>query len=161
MNLVVDTGFLSSLIKINKLDLILRFFDSDQILIPVQVFRELQNSPFFLHVANLFSDTPNRDSFIQVIPVEITPPIQFGIGEIACIELAKERNAILLIDDKRALAYARQHGLHVFDLAQFLLACKEAKIISVFEIKRILQELREKDFYVFSKENERLLLSEL
>ncbi|MEK6982466.1 MAG: hypothetical protein AABX38_06035 [Candidatus Micrarchaeota archaeon] len=160
MIVVVDTGFISSMLKINRIELIFRLFEIEQILAPIQVLEEIQKSPFFMSVAYLFSYDKENISKILVIPMEISSNQTFGKGEMACIKLAKEKNGILLIDDKKALEKAEKEGLVAISLASFLLMCKKTEIVSNIELKIILTDLKNKDYYVFSKGEEEAILSD-
>lgn len=44
MKIIVDTGFLSSLAKINRLELITEFFDYEKFSVPTQAIDELKKS---------------------------------------------------------------------------------------------------------------------
>src|SRR3989338_572055 len=44
MNVVFDTNILSTFAKINRLDLLVKLFDKQKLLIPTMVFKELQDS---------------------------------------------------------------------------------------------------------------------
>lgn len=159
MIVVADTGFISSLLKINKAELILKLFEIDSIIVPVQVVKELEKSYFFKKVAHLFSHNKNSRFWIQIINIEIKKDSKFGQGETAAIKIAKEKNAVLLIDDKKALKEAEKLGIICLDLAGFLFACKQTELINTNHLKSIIDDLKKKDHYIFSKEILELLLS--
>ncbi len=72
--------------------------------------------------------------------------------------LAKEHGAAILISDRHARQIAMDKKLKAISIPTFLLWYKRERKISVEEIKGIIKDLREKDFYAFSKEVEEELL---
>ena len=75
-----------------------------------------------------------------------------------CIAVAKNRNFILLTDDKYAAKIALKEGVRVWDLTLFLAICIKKRIISSKkELSALLLELAEKDNYKFASEDERFL----
>lgn len=73
------------------------------------------------------------------------------MGEREAITLALNTGAILLIDDQPAKERAIEIGIEAFDLTMFLHACKKKGIISQEEMKIIIRDLKEKDYYEFKK----------
>ena len=127
MKIVVDTGFLSSLAKIDRVEIIVEFFDSEEFSVPTQVIDELKKS----EVYDLVSDEIIREESGGKIRVEIIEidyseldysRERYGKGEIACIELSNEEN-VVLIDDRDAKRLAKQEGRNCYDLPTFLLSC--------------------------------------
>ena len=168
--IVLDTDFFSSFFKIGKLELILDVSGEEKLVIPETVYDELKRTNFFneILVRLVFSedalsegryilvkrvDLSICDDFIE--PKEIT---SLGKGELGCIVLAKEHGAVILISDRRARQIARDKKLKAISIPTFLLRYKRERKISVEEVKGIIKDLREKDFYAFSKEVEEELL---
>lgn len=50
MKVIVDTGFLSSLAKIDHVELLPKFFNVDYVVVPEQVLEELKESKVFSQV---------------------------------------------------------------------------------------------------------------
>ena len=166
--IVVDTGFFSSLHKINQLNLILKAFDTYFVVIPTQVYNELKKSPS-LEVEKLCVFSKNEvteKKFVIVEDAEINNELftepelsSLGCGELACICLAKkQRGNIFLIDDRRAAQVAKSKKLKVVSLPAFLMYCKGNQIVSKSEIVNIIDLLKEKDFYEFTEEVKEELL---
>lgn len=82
---------------------------------------------------------------------------EFGRGEIACIEVCREQDLILM-DDRKAKEFAHKRGKSCFDLPTFLYTCNKKEIIDQAELKEIIKELKEKDYYELSSEVRELLL---
>lgn len=161
MNVVFDTGFISSLFKINRLNLVKRLFNVKTASIPNAVLMELTQSRFFKDFLSIVA--PNYSSIVddRWIIVEDSKPIEdvyIGMGERETILLALSRDAVLLIDDQAAKEKAVEMGVKAFDLNMFLQACKEKGLIPQGEMKTIIRDLKEKDYYDFKNSVEKGLL---
>lgn len=163
MKVIVDTGFLSSLAKIDRLELITEFFDAEEFSAPTQVVDELKKS----EVYDLISDNiipEDSEGLIRTEIIEVDyseldySRERYGKGEIACIELAAEDD-IVLIDDRDAKELARQQGKSCYDLPTFLLTCKKKGLLDSDKMKDIVEELEEEDHYRFTEEIEEKLVS--
>jgi hypothetical protein len=55
---------------------------------------------------------------------------QFHAGEAAALVLAQDARWWLLINEQRALTYARQHGLHAVTVPEFVVYLYEAQLLS-------------------------------
>ena len=62
------------------------------------------------------------------------------------------------MDDRVAGKFAKSRGIVVVDIPEFLLDCKNKKLITSNEISQIIKDLKEKDYYEFSKEIKKRLL---
>lgn len=167
---ILDTGFFSSLYKINRLDLLFKSESSKDIVIAEAVYDEIKNSPFYnnaLHIFTYNKDDLKKGKFIFVKKVDILDVSNyfnkeeinvFGKGEIGCFLLAKETNDVVFIDDKKARTFAMNNNLRVASLSTFLLNCRNKKILAIQEIKDIISDLKEKDLYEFSNESKEELL---
>jgi len=154
--IISDTDFLSAFIKINKVDLLFKTLDINEIIIPTAVFQEIEKSHFYNKFLQLLESKENR---IVIKKVEDTTPSKdFGDGELECIVLAEKTNSLLLMEDKAAGRLAENKGIVVMDIFTFLLYCKLNKLLSLEEIKQIINDLKEKDYYEFSEEIKNELL---
>ncbi len=127
MKVVFDTGFISSLFKINRLNLVKKLFNVKAISIPNAVLIELTKARFFKGFLSIIA--PNYEGITddRWIIVEGSNPIDdtdLGMGEREAISLALSRGAVLLIDDHAAKEKAIEMGVEAFDLNMFLQACK-------------------------------------
>lgn len=166
---ILDTDFLSSFFKIQKLKLILRVLNVKQFAIPSTVYEELKDAPFFNQISSFFAFNEtelNEDRFILIKSVDlIKSKLNFtteeltvlGKGELGCFKLAKDSGDIILIDDQRARVIAKRKNLKVVSIPTFLLFCKMKNFLSLDDIQRIVKELNEKDYYVISEEGRELL----
>ena len=168
--IVLDTDFFSSFFKIGRLDLILAVSGEKKLVIPKTVYDELKRTSFFdeiLYKVAFSEDALSDERYIMVKRVDLSICTSFiepkemtglGKGELGCMVLAKEHGAVILISDRHARQIARDKKLKAISIPTFLLRYKRERKISIEEIKGIIKDLREKDFYAFSKEVEEELL---
>lgn len=154
--IVSDTDFLSSFAKIEKLKLVFRVFKTKEIAITEAVYNELKESHVFDSVLPYFSAKENKIIIKKVSAKDV--PENLGTGERESITLAKDKKAKLLMDDRDAGEYAESKGIDVIDIPAFLFHCKEKKILSVSEIKDIVNDLKDKDYYEFEEKVKEELL---
>jgi len=84
-----------------------------------------------------------------------------GSGEKECLVLCKQfRDSILLISDNKARKIASKNKIAVLNIPAFLLACKEIGILDKGNIATIICDLKEKDYYEFSKEEKQRLIKD-
>ena len=154
--IIVDTGFISSLFKINRLELVKRHFKAKYVVIPHAVFEELSKTVFFAELIQFIAvneDSLDEKHWILVKKAEIEiDEEKLGSGEKEAISLAKKHNALLLIDDRTARSVAKSENVMTATLPEFLLDCKDARSLSKDDISIIIGLLEEKDFYKFKKE---------
>jgi len=169
---IIDADFLSSFFKIHRLKLVLTSLNIKNLVIPSTVYEELKNSNFFEDISHLFvfkEEDLTEKSYILIKRVNLSLLSKyfdfkklnvFGKGEIGCFLLAKETNDKILIDDKRARDFAKENKIDVVSIPAFLIYCKNKNIISSKEMRQIIKGLKEKDYYEFSKEIEKLLFKQ-
>ena len=156
--IIVDTGFLSSLYKINRLELIKKHFKVDYIVISNATFIELSKTKFFTelmrHIA-IDEDLLDEKYWILIKKSDIKiSDERLGNGEKEAISIAlveKNQDVLLLIDDRTARAVAKREGIMTATLPEFLFDCREARSLSKEELSVIIDRLEKKDFYKFKK----------
>jgi predicted nucleic acid-binding protein len=151
---ILDTDFLSSFLKIGRCNLIRSFYQVEQAIIPAAVHRELAQTDLLTSLLAI--------RWINVPPVEPSPDETLlrdatfqtlGAGEKACIVLARTlTEAVLLMSDNKARQFARSLGVTVVNIPAFLLACKMIGLVDPKQMAQIIQDLRDKDFYLFKSE---------
>ena len=154
--ILLDTGFLSSLFKINRLELVKKHFEAEYVVIPNAVFEELSKTEFFAELIQFIAVDEyyvdeKRWILVKKAEIEIDEE-KLGNGEKEAISLAKKHNALLLIDDRSARSVAKREGIMTATLPEFLLDCKDARSLSKDDISIIVELLKEKDFYKFKKD---------
>ena len=114
--IILDADFLSSFLKIGRLDLIRDFFGVEVLYIPVAVFNEISKT-------KLIKDLLGR-KYVQIENINEESFDNFnkdfenlGSGEKECIALCKQfQNSLLLISDKKAIGIARRSEEHTSEL---------------------------------------------
>ncbi len=157
MQIVFDTGFFSSIFKIGGLDLVKSCFGAEEALMPKAVYTELLKFNFHKKLPISF-DKPGHSNWIGVVEAKPFANERFGLGEREAIAMAKEKKALLLIDDFAASRFAQQNSVLTLSLASFLMLCKEKKLLSKAEMRKLISDLRQKDHYEFSAEVKKRLL---
>ena len=153
LEVVIDTDFLSSFLKIQKLELIRDFFNVESISIPLAVFNEIAKTNLVDLVLK-----------VEWIKIQTVQPLDFGdlnnneirnlgSGEKECMSLCKTFSKhIMLVNDKKARMVAKKNGIIVLNISGFLFACKKSNFLDKDEIFKIIGDLKTKDYYIFSKE---------
>ena len=119
--IVADTDFLSSFLKIEKLDLIFKALDIKSLTITQAVLSELEHAPRHSALLEALRSQENR---IVVMEVKDVFSEDLGKGESESINLAKKTNALLLMEDRKAAQFAKMQGIKVMSIPTFLLFCK-------------------------------------
>jgi predicted nucleic acid-binding protein len=161
MIIISDTDFLSSLLKISRLEIVRDLFNEENVHIPVAVLSEVAKT-------ELITDLLSKD-WIRVRKVKegdlrkMERDKEFanlGSGEKECIVLCKQvRGSILLISDNKAGEIANKNDIMVLNIPAFLLACKQMRILNKDDIVAIIRDLKEKDYYEFSEEERNRLIN--
>lgn len=152
MRIVCDTDFLSSLLKINRLNLVLDFFNVKKIIIPTEVAEEISETNLIKKVV----DSGNIKITKSIFTIQ---KLGLGRGEMGAINLAfKKKNSVFLSNDKKAVEFAKKQKIIVFDLFSFLLACQEINLLNKKKTRQIIKDLKSKDYFEFGKQREKLLL---
>ena len=154
MIIICDTDFLSSFLKIDRLELVKDLFKEENLYTPIAVLGEIAKT-------DLITDLLNKER-IKVKKVsdeelkEMGKDKEFanlGSGEKECLALCKRfKNSILLISDNEARRIANKKDIFTLNISAFLLACKNMGILDRSAIATIIRDLKEKDHYEFSEE---------
>ena len=154
MIIICDTDFLSSFLKIERLELVKDLFKEENLYTPIAVLGEIAKT-------DLITDLLNME-WIKVKKVsdeelkEMGKDKEFanlGSGEKECLALCTRfKNPILLISDNEARRIANKKDIFTLNISAFLLACKNMGILDRSAIATIIRDLKEKDHYEFSEE---------
>jgi len=153
LTIVCDTDFLSSFLKIEQLELVRALFKEGDLYIPVAVLSEIAKT-------NLITDLLDKE-WVKVKNVsdadfkKMKKSKEFanlGSGEKECFALCKRfKNSVLLISDNKARRVANKNEIVTLNISAFLLSCKEIGILESDDIANIIHDLKEKDYYEFTK----------
>jgi len=128
MNIVFDTNILSTFAKINRLDLLFKLFNKQELLIPVVVLKELQDSKqeFTQIILNnksfktIDSDKEKKDLILSL-------KVGLGLGEKECLAICKNKNYVFVTNDEIAIKEAKKLGIEWLNLEIILNALKTRK----------------------------------
>ena len=150
---VLDTDFLSSFLKIKRLPLVRDFYQAEDLLIPPAVYREVSVTRMTAEHAQLpwvRVQAPNADGVRAVCRKSGFEGL--GLGETEAIALALQlEGSVLLISDNKARSRANQIGLDAVAIPAFLIACKETGFLRHEDLASVVHALQERDRYGFSK----------
>ena len=149
--IVLDADFLSAFLKIDRLSLIKDFYQVEQVLIPLAVYREVSLTSLLqklVGISWLQVEAPDPGLVEELF--RENRPDALGAGEQECIALAHQHpGSVLLINDNRARHQAAELGLAAVSVPAFLLACKISSFVDCDQIADVVRALREMDHYGF------------
>jgi len=151
--IICDTDFLSSFLKIERLELVRDLFKAKNLYIPVAVLSEVAKTNLITVLLDKewvkVKNVTDADFKKMKRNKEFT---NLGSGEKECFALCKRfKNSVLLISDNKARRIANKNEIVTLNISAFLLSCKEMGIIGSDDIANIIHDLREKDCYEFSE----------
>ena len=160
LDIVIDTDFLSSFLKIGGVRLVKDFFNVDCVSIPLAVFTEIGKTDLvdkLIETDWIKIKTVKNRNYADLNSKEFDA---LGAGEQECMMLCKDsQKHILLINDKKARQLATGSGISVLNISAFLLACKRSNYLDNDEMSTIIDNLKEKDYFEFGKDDlENLIL---
>ncbi len=127
---VLETSFWVLGHRVDFLTYLFRFFD---VYVPTAVREEvLAPDPRYPHRVYGYQEMFRllEDQSAVAIRDPIQPLRQFHAGEAAAIALALEHAWWLLVNEQRALTFARQQGLKVVTVPEFIVYLYEAELLS-------------------------------
>ncbi len=152
MHIIIDTDFLSSFLKIGRLELVKEFFGVENMHIPVAVLYEIAKTDLITDLLDMHWILVKRVNDADLMRME--NDIEFaslGSGEKECMVLCRKfQDSILLISDKKAMRVAGKNRISVLNIPALLLACKETGVLGGAEIAVIVRDLKKMDYYEFS-----------
>lgn len=159
---VVDNNILSSLAKIERLELLNQVFD--QVSTTPSVIEELHRGGVsgydfveridavksyndgWLHIDSLTED--------ELSQAEDTVDGSLSMTDAECITVAENRGKKLLTDDRHVGEIASQKGVEIWDLKLFLEACIHKELIETEEqLTALVDRLESEDNYRFSEQD--------
>ena len=159
--LVCDTDFLSSFLKIGRLELVKDLFKEENLYIPVAVLGEIANSDLITDLLNIEWIKVKKVGDEDLNEMEKDKEFAYlGSGEKECLALCKRfENSVLLISDNKARMIANKTEIFTLNISAFLLACKDVGILSREDVLTIIHDLKEKDYYEFREEERAKLIN--
>jgi len=154
---VADAGPLIGLARVGLLHLLLRLYG--KVLIPVQVFEELQTSEDRPGARSLRAAI--EEGWLEPIPLAKGEELEFlgialGAGEAGVILLSEQLPCrFLLLDERRGRSVVKKRGLRVVGTGGVLLAAKEQGLID--RVSDALDQLAARGYRLSSELRERIL----
>ncbi len=144
MIVVSDTTPLITLLKVQHLDLLEKYFGEVQI--PIAVFNELTYDSRFIKEAEQIRNC----SFIKVVEIVNIKSVDLlrrvtglDLGESEAIILSDEMQAdLLLMDEARGRDVAEQMGLKIMGTIGLLMSSYQSGIISADDIRQCIEIIR-------------------
>lgn len=157
---IVDTSFLSCVIKTGLLDRTLDIIGESKIFITEMVKNELEQSRIYEESKDLIG--PDGPIIVLEYEVEVgnaQHDLSFlGNGEVSCICYCLEKDARILVDDREARDKARELGIKTLTIPDLLLLGKRRGKIEKEEMISIIETLKKEDNYLFSEDVKEKLL---
>ena len=162
MTIICDTDFLSSFLKIERLELVKDLFKEENLYIPVAVLGEIAKTDMITEVLDKNWIKVKRINYEDLSELESDGEFKnLGSGEKECVVLCKQfRDSILLISDNKAREIANKNNIAVLNISAFLLACRDAGLLSSEDVATIIWDLKDKDYYEFSEEEKQKLIND-
>ena len=144
MIVIADTTPIITLMKLQRLDLLEKLFDT--VLVPNAVYEELVSNSNYLTEAKMVVECP----FLKRLEISDRQSIKIlrevvglDAGESEAIVLAEEKHAdLLIIDERKGRRVAKQMELKITGTIGILLQAFDCKILSEEEILSCSESLR-------------------
>ncbi|MGA2789813.1 MAG: PIN domain-containing protein [Candidatus Bathyarchaeia archaeon] len=148
MDVVVDTDILSTFAKVNKLKLLVRLFPKSRILVCPSVNLEIKKGAELGLLR--YSHPPD---FISVklgmrekaAAGEVREALNLGLGDAECLAVARNRNCLLLTNDRKAERAAGSLSIHYLNLPLLLRELWRSHVMTKSRVAKLIDEIERKD----------------
>lgn len=146
---ILDCDIASCLAKIDKIDLLSSAFPDFEVYITESVSIELlrASQAGFSFPDRIFKNIPvislNQDERIMLQDIPKNRSIHFGEAE--GLIISKNRNAIFLTNDSRAVRYCRDNDTKVLDLRDILLLLFKRRALTREKMKDLIRDIEDMD----------------
>jgi len=149
-DVVLDNSVISAYIKIGRLCLLRDLLKNSRVYVPGTVHREM----VFPEALSAVSSSNNPSGWMIFEYVDISGFAGHGIGggEAGTVKLAKEKDAIAVIDDLAGRKFAVRQGVPIVGTLALLRLSLDRRLVSQEELVVILKDLEEKDSFRMSDE---------
>ena len=144
--MISNSSPLIFLAKINRLDLIKKLFNN--IIIPVEVKEEILTEE---KTDSKIINEAIEEGWIKIDSPKNTLDLKLGKGESAAINLAKEKNDILVIDDASGAKAANSLGIKTIRTTTIIFRALKNKIIAKKEAIDLINKIIELGYYISPK----------
>jgi len=156
----VDTSIISSLAKIGRLEMLKEFSD---VWTTAGVVEEIVDSDISSVIDPLSNSLNDWVKTSTVVDIQRIRKIQRDYPSLSYVDsglmiFCQKNDAILLTDDRKMLDVAEQEfEIDTYDLCEIFIALKNRELISEEDIVDIIEDLKKKDRYEFSEEDQERL----
>ncbi len=159
MDIVLDCDIVSTLAKIDKIDLLAEIFKDDRIVIPNAVYVELLEADRmgFSFTEKIFNSQIEMTTMIGSELSDfknIVKNKKIHHGEAEGIVIARNRNGVFLTNDRVAVKFCEQNDVAVLDLKDILKIAARKKIIGETEMDEIIEDIEVRDNTVIVEREE-------
>ncbi len=150
MDVVLDCDIVSTLAKIDKIDLLAEIFKDNRMVIPNAVYVELIEAERmgFDFAEKIFNSQieittmigSELDDFKNIVKNK-----KIHHGEAEGMVIARNRNGVFLTNDRVAVKFCEQNDVAVLDLKDILKMAARKKIIGETEMIEIIRDIEVKD----------------
>ena len=150
---ILDCDIASCLAKINRMDLLGAAFPDFEVYITESVSIELlkASQAGFSFPDRIFKSIPvitlNQDERIMLQGIHKNRSIHFGEAE--GLIISKNRNAIFLTNDSRAVRYCNDNDIKVLDLRDILLILFKERALTREKMNDLIQNIEDMDNITF------------
>ncbi len=155
---IVDTGFLSSVLKAGLLETTLEIIEKRRVFITEEVEEELKKCRLYGQYDQKFSKDGPIITLNFKREKELDDLSYLGLGEISCINYCRKKGGRLLIDDREANRKAKEYGIKTLTVPDLLFLGKTKGILEKQDMKDYIKDLKMKDNYLFTDEVRKELL---
>ena len=159
--IILDSDFLSAMLKIGRSELIRAFYQVQNIHIAPAVHREIAQTTVLSQLLSLpwvVLTTPEQQMLETLRQDEAFSRLGAGDQESIASALATE-NSHLLTNDNRCRQIAATLGVTVINIPALLLACKMSGQLTTDDLRQIIDDLWRYDHYKFRQDVQARLLT--
>ena len=138
--------------KIGKLELLKKLFGSVNITNAVKEEVLIEEKEGFISIANAI-----REGWIKIIDSKKDSYLGLGKGENSSINLAKEKNDKLIIDDYLAIKVANEFNIETIRTTSLILMAFRKNFMTKKEVISIINKIIENGYYISPKHYAALL----
>jgi predicted nucleic acid-binding protein len=156
MDVVVDTDILSTFAKVNKLKLLSRLFSKWRILICPSVNLEIKKG---VELGLLrYSHPPHcipikLNTREKATAREVRVALNLGSGDAECLAVARNRNCLLLTNDRKAEKAADSLSIDYLNLPLLLRELWRSRVMPRSRVLELMNEIERKDNVIIKNRN--------
>ncbi len=150
MDIILDCDIVSTLAKIDRIELLLGLFKNNRLVIPNAVYVELLEAekmgfsfPRKVFNSKIELATMSQRELGDFEKTAKNPKIHSGEAE--GISIARNRQGVFLTNDKVAVKFCEQEDIAVLDLKDMLKLVARKRIVNETEMMQIIKDLEIKD----------------